>query len=112
VEISGATVKENSGAPNDGIITFNIASQVKQNLYGKVVDGTGAGIADTEVYGFNPNGGFGGANTKTDTNGVFTLKITNTGNFKVGAHKPGLPAGSELTVDVRGLMAFTTMTAK
>jgi len=101
VEISGATVKENSGTANDGIIVFNIATQQKQNLYGKVVDGTGAGIADTEVYGFNPNGGFGGANTKTDTNGVFTLKITNTGNFKVGAHKPGLPAGSELTVDVR-----------
>lgn len=102
VSVANSTVYENSGAANDGTITFDISTQTATTITGTVTDGASNGIANAEVFAYQPMGGFGGAHTKTATDGTFTLKIPVLGVYKIGAHKPGLPSGQEITRDVTG----------
>ena len=100
VKVENPTVTENFGTANDGTIGFDISSQVSTTVSGSVTDGTN-GIADVEVYAYQPMGGFGGSFTKTATDGSFTLKMPVLGTYKIGAQKPGLPSSPEKTVDVQ-----------
>ncbi len=101
VKVANPSVIENSGTADDGTISFDISSQISKTVAGTVVDGSGNGIADVEVYAYQPMGGFGGSFTKTATDGSFILKILVLGTYKIGAQKPGLPSISEKTVDVQ-----------
>lgn len=87
-------------------ITLSISSANIQ-IIGYVTDGVattsypnGTPIADAEVFAYQPMGGAGGmgSHSKTDTSGKFTLKVAQTGNYTVGAFKPGLPNAPEKSV--------------
>ena len=82
-------------------LTIDISGQENYQILGQVINDSGTGIANAEVWAFNPMGGMGGAHTKTDASGNFTLKVGVLGFYQVGAHKPGLPGGREQTVEVR-----------
>ena len=101
VNVNGATVVDGSGASGDSTVTFDISTQSTYQILGKVIDNSGSGIANAEVWAFSPMGGMGGAHTKTDASGNFTLKVGVLGFYQVGAHKLGLPGGKEKTVEVR-----------
>lgn len=97
-----------SDGTNPGAVSISIAGQSVKNITGKVTDGVatqtypqGTPIADAEVYAYQPNGGFGGANTRTAVDGTFTLKIPVIGTYKVGSFKPGLPNSQDKIIDVR-----------
>ncbi|KKR15374.1 MAG: hypothetical protein UT42_C0003G0001, partial [Candidatus Falkowbacteria bacterium GW2011_GWA2_39_24] len=95
-------VSERSGTVNNGEISFDISAQVSKTIAGTVTNDSGTGIADAEVYAYQPNGGFGGSFTKTAANGTYTLKIMNAGTYMVGTRKPGLPSPQDKTVAVAG----------
>jgi len=97
-----ANVYYHSDGSTPGNISFSIAGQSIYTISGTVVDGSGSGLADTEVYAYQPMGGYGGANTKTATDGTFTLKIPVLGTYLVGAYKPGLPNPKDQAVEVTG----------
>jgi len=101
VKVVNPAVTENSGIANDGTISFDISSQVATTVSGTVTNGAGSGIADAEVYAYQPMGGFGGAFTKTATDGSFVLKVPVKGTYVIGAYKPGLPSGPEQSVNVQ-----------
>ncbi|MBI4812538.1 carboxypeptidase regulatory-like domain-containing protein [Candidatus Falkowbacteria bacterium] len=77
-------------------------------IIGYVTDGVattsypnGSPIADAEIWAYQPNGTGGmGAHTKTGTDGKFTLKVAQAGNYSVGAFKPGLPGVPDRSVAV------------
>ncbi len=108
----GASVIEGSGTANDGTIVINLGSQTVNTVAGTVVDGTGAGIANAEVYAYQPMGGFGGAHTQTAGDGTFTLKVPVTGVYSVGAFKPGMPDAKEQAVDVQANVSGITLKMK
>jgi hypothetical protein len=108
VKVTSPTVAEQSGTANDGIVVFNISTQLTKTVTGTVTDGTN-GIADAEVYAYQPNGGFGGSHTKTATNGTFTLKIPVLGTYKIGAFKPGLPNSPEISLNVQDNVTGVTI---
>ncbi|MCK5320609.1 Ig-like domain-containing protein [Candidatus Parcubacteria bacterium] len=93
-----------------GDLSFDISNQTAHTISGTVVDGAGNGIADAEVYAYQPMGGFGGSHTKTAINGAFTLKIPVLGIYVIGAFKPGLPEPKENVENVTG--DVTEMTIK
>ncbi|MCK5085000.1 MAG: hypothetical protein KAQ64_05095 [Candidatus Pacebacteria bacterium] len=93
-------VKVVSSTASPATVSFDISSQVTTTVSGTVTDGTN-GIADAEVYAYQPMGGFGGANTKTATDGSFVLKVPVKGTYVIGAYKPGLPSGPEQSVNVQ-----------
>ena len=97
VSSNGTVVTEVSGTANDGTVTFTIGSANKQ-IIGYVKTASGTAIADAEVWAYQTMGIGMGAHTKTDTSGKFTLKVAETGNYKVGAYKPGLPFVPERSV--------------
>jgi len=88
-------------------VNISIAGQTIYTVSGTVEDGSGNGIADAEVYAYQPMGGYGGAYTKTAADGAFTLKIPVLGTYNIGAFKPGLPEPMEknlnVTANVSGL---------
>jgi len=101
VQAAGSpAVREASDTANDGTILFDISTQTVYTVSGTVTDGS-SGIADAEVYAYQAQGGYAGANTKTKTDGSFSLKIPVKGIYKIGARKPGLPDGKEITQDVQ-----------
>ena len=89
-------------------MTFNISGQSIYTVSGTVTDGTNP-IADAEVWAYQPMGGYGGANTKTATDGTFILKIPVLGTYKLGAYKPGLPSPLEKSIEVTGNMTGQTI---
>ncbi len=84
-----------------GAVAISISGQVSKTITGTVQDGSAVGIADAEVYAYQPMGGFGGSNARTKADGTFTLKIPVLGTYAVGAFKPGLPHGQEQTINVQ-----------
>lgn len=86
-----------SGTSSVAISTNNANLQ----LVGYVKDGSGAAIADAEVYGYQPVGTGMGAHAKTDTSGKFTLKLAQAGNYQIGSYKPGLPHAQDRSVVVK-----------
>ncbi len=90
-------------------LSFNISGQANYIATGTVEDGLGNGIADAEVYAYQPMGGFGGSYTKTAIDGSFTLKIPVLGTYVIGAFKPGLPEPKEKFVDVSGNVGGLTI---
>lgn len=100
VSNNGLAVNEDSANPNDGTIALTVNTASKQ-IKGYVKDGSGNPISNAEVYAYQSMGNGMGSNTKTDTNGVFTLKIAENGNYKVGAFKPGLPYVPERSIVVK-----------
>mgnify|MGYP000887896944 CR=1 FL=1 len=87
--------KDITGATN---LTISLAS-AGLTLSGEVTDGN-SGLANVEVYAYDPSGnGFGG-HTKTSTDGSYSLKI-GPGTYTVGAFKPGLPSIPEQTIEAK-----------
>jgi hypothetical protein len=109
ISLSGAVIKESSGTADDGIIAINLSDQSLNTVQGTVVDGSGVGIANAEVYAYQANGGFGGSNTKTASDGSFTLKIPVLGVYTIGAFKPGLPNGNEQALNIDGNISGVTI---
>ena len=100
MQTSVKIIDASNSSAAEGILTINLGSQVSTTITGTVVDDLGNGIPDAEVFAYQPMGGFGGANSKTATDGTFTLKIPVLGTYKIGAFKPGLPNAQEITQDV------------
>ncbi|MFA6537363.1 MAG: carboxypeptidase regulatory-like domain-containing protein [Patescibacteria group bacterium] len=98
---NGTAIQETSVTANDGTIVVNLGSQTTKTISGTVVDGNSDGISNAEVYAYQPQGGFGGSNAKTATDGTFTLKIPVLGTYSVGAFKPGLPNAGVQAIDVQ-----------
>ena len=94
------SVRESSAGPNDKKVHFSISSQVTKEIKGFVLDASGSGLGNAEVYAYQPQG-FGGAHTTADTAGKFTLKIGTTGVWTIGAFKPGMPSSKEKSVEVK-----------
>ena len=94
-------VKVISSTASPATVSFDISTQVSTTVSGTVTNGAGSGIADAEVYAYQPMGGFGGAFTKTATDGSFVLKVPVKGTYVIGAYKPGLPSGPEQSVNVQ-----------
>lgn len=90
-------------------INVSIAGQSAYTVSGTVVDGSSNPIADAEVWAYQPMGGYGGAFTKTATDGTFTLKIPVAGVYNMGAYKQGLPEPREKVIDVTGNMTGQTI---
>ncbi|MFC1787723.1 carboxypeptidase regulatory-like domain-containing protein, partial [Patescibacteria group bacterium] len=105
----GTSVSEKSATANDGTIVINLGTQSVSTVSGQVVDGSGSGISNAEVFAYQPNGGFGGANTKTASDGTFTLKVPVTGMYSLGAFKPGLPEAKEKAINVQGNVSGLTI---
>ncbi len=81
----------------DDTVTFALTN-TSLTITGTVTDGT-SGLANVNVYAYDPSGdGFGGHAT-TATDGSYTIKVAS-GTYTVGAHKPGLPSVPEKTVSV------------
>ena len=98
---NGTIVTESSGTANDGTISFTIGSASKQ-IIGYVKDASSTPLADAQVWAYQPGSTAGmGAYTKTDTAGMFVLKVSQTGDYSVGVMKQGLPNIPERTVTVR-----------
>ncbi|MFA6096167.1 MAG: Ig-like domain-containing protein [Candidatus Paceibacterota bacterium] len=97
VNVSGATVTENNGTANDGTIAFTLTSSDK-TIKGVVKDGSDKVIANAEVYGYSPTGGFG-THAQADSSGNFTLNVVD-GSYVVGAFVPGMPSSKEVSVVV------------
>ncbi|RLC38134.1 hypothetical protein DRH27_02980, partial [Candidatus Falkowbacteria bacterium] len=104
-----ANVYYYSDGSTPGNVNFSIDGQTMYTATGTVVDGNGYGLADTEVYAYQPMGGFGGSNTKTATDGTFSLKIPVLGTYMLGAYKPGLPAPKEKAVNISGNIGGITI---
>ncbi len=86
-----APVYYSSDGSTADTINISIAGQAIYTVSGTVEDDSGGTIADAEVYAHQPMGGYGGAYTKTATDGTFALKIPVLGTYQLGAFKPGLP---------------------
>lgn len=95
--ISGASVQESSGTPNDGTLTFTLSS-ASLSIAGQVVDGSNRPIIGAEVFAYSPMGGFG-THGSTDAAGKFSLRV-GSGTYQLGAFTPGLPPTSEMSVTV------------
>lgn len=82
-------------------VSFTVASADYQ-INGSVVDGNDQGIANAELWAYQPMG-FGGSgnNTRATTGGNFSLKVAEYGTYKVGAFLPGIPQSPELTLEVK-----------
>ncbi len=94
------SVRESSSGDNDAKIFFNIAAQSLKYINGFVVDDSGNGIANAEVYAYQPQGS-GGGHTTSDTSGRFSLKIGSNGIWTINSFKPGMPNAKEKSVDVK-----------
>ncbi|MCK5460465.1 Ig-like domain-containing protein [Candidatus Gracilibacteria bacterium] len=95
-------VKYKSIGSGTGEVSVSISGQeVSRTITGIVQNDSGVGIADAEVYAYQPTGGFGGSNARTAADGTFVLKIPVLGTYVVGAFKSGLPNGQEQTVNVQ-----------
>jgi hypothetical protein len=94
---SGPAYAENSGDVNDGTIIFTLTSATKA-IRGLVKDGAGKVIANAEVYGYSPDGGFG-THAQADSTGAFTLNVVD-GSYVVGGFIPGMPSSKEVPVTV------------
>ncbi|MCF7846910.1 MAG: Ig-like domain-containing protein [Candidatus Gracilibacteria bacterium] len=101
-----------SDGATPGNLSISIAGQTATTVSGRVVDGADAGISNAEVYAYQPGGGFGGANTKTATDGSFTLKVPVKGTYTIGAFKPGLPHEREQTINVQENVTGLTIKMK
>ncbi|MBL7022099.1 carboxypeptidase regulatory-like domain-containing protein [Patescibacteria group bacterium] len=108
----GVSIVETSGTPNDGTVIINLGTQSVKTVTGTVIDGSGNGIANAEVYAYQPMGGFGGAHTETAGDGTFTLKVPVTGMYSVGAFKMGMPDAKEQAVDVQTNVSGITLKMK
>jgi len=97
VGVSGSTVTENSDIANDGTVVFTLTNTSK-TIRGLVQDGAGKVIANAEVYGYSPDGGFG-THAQADSSGAFTLNVAD-GSYVVGAFIPGMPSSKEVPVTV------------
>lgn len=69
-------------------------------ISGKVMDGAGNGIANAEVFAYNPNGFGFPSHAKTAADGSYTMKVT-PGTYTVGAFIPGMPPVPEISVVVK-----------
>ncbi|MCD6167048.1 carboxypeptidase regulatory-like domain-containing protein, partial [bacterium] len=85
----------------DGIVSFNI-EEASLEVHGKVTKEDGkTGIPNAEVYAYQPGSKTGiGGHATTDSSGNFVLKLADTGTYKIGAFKPGLPSTFERTIGV------------
>jgi len=79
-------------------ITFTFAS-ANVTVTGTVKDGSGTGLANVEVF-MNRQGFGAPVFTETDASGVFSLSVTDYGNYEIGAHKDGMPEAHK-SIDVR-----------
>jgi len=86
-------------------LTIDLGTQSATTVAGQVIDGSGNAIANAEVFAYQPMGGFGGAHTKTASDGSFTLKVPVLGVYKIGAFMPGLPSSQEIVQDVQTAVA-------
>lgn len=96
-----SSTRESSINSNDGNIHYNISTQTLKYIYGFVLDDSGNGVSNAEVYAYQPQGSSGGGHTTTDTSGKFSLKIGSTGVWTVGAFKQGMPNSKEFSVEVK-----------
>lgn len=99
--VIASSTRESSANSNDGNINFNISTQSLKYIYGFVLDDSGNGVSNAEVYAYQPQGTSGGGHTTTDTSGKFSLKIGSNGVWTVGAFKQGMPNAKESTVEVK-----------
>jgi len=106
---SGTSIKETSGTADDGTIVINLGSQTTKTITGTVVDASNNGIANAEVFAYQPQGTFGGSNTKTVIDGTFTLKIPVLGTYSVGAFKQGLPNSGIQAINVQDNVSGITI---
>ncbi len=97
VKISSGGTASSVGAT----LTINLGTQASTTVAGYVKDGSNNAIANAEVFAYQPVGGFGGAHTKTASDGSFTLKVPVLGIYKIGAFMPGLPSSQEIVQDVQ-----------
>lgn len=98
VIVSGTSVNENSGTPNDGTLVFTLSS-ASLALSGTVADASARAIVGAEVFAYSPMGGFGTHGT-TDALGKFSLQV-GAGMYQVGVFVPGLPPSGEMAVEVK-----------
>ncbi|MBI5220813.1 MAG: Ig-like domain-containing protein [Candidatus Liptonbacteria bacterium] len=98
VVVSGSTVKENSGTPDDGTVVITLSAAGK-TLSGTVVDAQSRAMVGAEVFAYSPMGGYGTHGT-TNSSGAFSLPVA-AGVFQVGAFTNGLPPAGELAVEVK-----------
>lgn len=96
-----SSTRESSINNNDGNVHFDVSSQSLKNIKGFVLDDSGSGIGNAEIYAYQPQGGMGGAHATTDTSGKFTLKVGLNGVWTIGAFKQGMPNSKEKSVEVR-----------
>ena len=74
---------------SNGVITFTFATADK-TVTGTVKDGSGNALANVEV--FMHRQGFGApVFTQTNASGVFSLSVSNFGNYEIGAMSDGMP---------------------
>ena len=82
-------------------LTISLGTQESATVAGYVKDGSNNAIPNAEVFAYQPMGGFGGANTRTASDGSFTLKVPVLGVYKIGAFMHGLPGSQEIVKDVQ-----------
>ena len=91
----------NNGTMGDpGSVTMDISSSSNYNISGYVRDGNGVGLANVEVYAYQPQGAFGERHVKTASDGSYSLSVNWAGVYTIGAWKPGLPDSKEKTIEI------------
>ncbi len=99
-DVIASSTRESSVGDNDGNVHFNISTQSLKYIYGFVVDDSGNGIGNAEIYAYQPQGS-GGGHTTADTSGKFSLKVGSNGVWTIGAFKQGMPNSKETSAEVR-----------
>ncbi|MFH1947098.1 MAG: carboxypeptidase regulatory-like domain-containing protein [Candidatus Magasanikbacteria bacterium] len=76
-------------AYSNGVITYTFVTADK-TIAGTVKDGSGTALANVEVFAHRQ--GFGTpVFTQTNASGIFSLSVTDYGNYEIGARKDGIP---------------------
>ncbi|KKR07584.1 MAG: hypothetical protein UT32_C0009G0045 [Parcubacteria group bacterium GW2011_GWC2_39_14] len=77
------------------------SSNIEQySISGSVVDENDVGIADVEVYAYQPQASFGKQSVKTQSDGSFVLNVGWPGVYTLGTNKNGFPESSQQSIAV------------
>jgi len=93
-------------------VILDISNIAQYTISGSVVDDNDIGIADVEVFAYQPQANFGKQFTKTQADGSFSLNVGWSGVYTLGAHKNGLPEASSQSIAVTDDVSDVTIVMK
>jgi hypothetical protein len=91
-----------SDGTNAAALSFSVSGQSVSNISGSIQDANGSGIPLADVWAYRPLSSYGGAYTKSASDGTFNLRIPLTGTYMINAYKTGFPSAKEKSLLVSG----------